>query len=277
MDLNGINEYYRMFDRSWNPYSEQGYRHYIRSLEVMEYITKHQFVKELLDKREIKILDLCGGCGIGSTALATVILKRLTDKHISITIVDIRNEALSIAKKWAKERLGIDVETIMLNALEIHKLKRKYDIVLLYGNSISHFSPWDSLILFSTLSDIITDKGIVIIENVDVGSLLLLGYKHIWTEKGPVVNIHTSYDLLKGTCNRLCMAIGKSKKGRVSLHFWYTASLGALLYCFFKELSIMMHPWELWTSYIFARNPRNMRIQKEDIVNILGRHSEFCR
>ena len=273
-----MNEYYRIFDQSWNPYSEQGYRHYMRSLEIMKYIVKHQFIKELLDiRKEIRILDLCGGCGIGGMTLATTILKKRPDRHVSVTVVDIRKEALNIAKKWAKEETGIDIETIALNALEVHKLKKKYNIVLLYGNSISHFNPWDALILFSTLSDVVTNRGIVIIENVDVGSLLLLGYKHIWTDKGPVISIHTNYDLLRGVCNRLCMSVGEDRKGAVSLHFWYTASLGALLYCFFKELNIMMHPWELWTSYIFARNPRNVRAQKRDIANILRDYSKLCR
>jgi len=268
-----LREYYKLLDEEWNPYKPGGYKRFLEALRVVDSIVEHKFIRDIIKRRnKVRILDVCSGYGIGGIALAKVMEEH--KKQVDLTLVDIREEVLIRAKKWSIEVLRKPAKTLVLDVMNLKKLGEKFDLIIMYGNSIAHFSPWDLLLLLPSIINVLEDNGVFIVENIDVGLQLLMGYKYIWIERGskPILNFHASYDILKGTCRRLFFSFEHNEKGFVDLHFWYTSTLGALLFCFFNDLSILSHPWEHWKYYVIVRRPReNMpRITKKRVEEILS-------
>jgi len=161
-----LEELYEMGIWPEDPYSEEGKRRYNHALEHMRKLTEHSFIKEISEAGVLKIPELCGGTGIGGVALA----KALSEKGIEVDLMvtDLREKALEVARKWALEVLGKEIRTRILDARRAYKVKEVFDVALIYGLSISHFSPWDFAFILASLSEILQDKGIVIIGQVDI-------------------------------------------------------------------------------------------------------------
>ena len=96
-----------------DPRSEAGRARFKSALRIFRKVLEHEWVKNLLNKRQkIRIIEICGGTGIGGVGLAKVIQEKGLD--IELYITDLREDALRIAESWGSEELNINIKTITL-------------------------------------------------------------------------------------------------------------------------------------------------------------------
>ena len=80
-----------------DPYSEEGKRRFGLALEYMRKLIGHPFIEEVSRTGVLKVLELCGGTGIGGVAFA----KALSEKGVKVDlmITDLRERALEVARR----------------------------------------------------------------------------------------------------------------------------------------------------------------------------------
>ena len=246
-----------------NPYTEIGRKRYEIAIERFKKLIKHDWLSNFLqNKKFVKILDLCGGSGIGGIAFCKI----LQDLGIecSLTIQDIRDKALEIAKKFSFEELGKEVEIIKKDVREFVKLDQKFDIVLMYGASTIYFNPWDFIRILVYITENLYDHGIFINDDVDRVYTIMYeeGYEDVivedFSEKKLIISIHDTYDFNKGVFKRRFYDILNNEYGGVlELHMWTISNIAAYTWIFFKDVDIyrdeISKPWQM---FIIAKEPR---------------------
>ncbi len=108
---------YRLFPWIEDPFTAEGLKRYRDAVSEFEVIAKHKWLKELVDRRrELKIVDLCSGTGIGGIALAKVLMD--LGVAVSLTLIDLRRDALSKAMEFCPRELGLKPKTLVHDVLE---------------------------------------------------------------------------------------------------------------------------------------------------------------
>lgn len=160
-----LSEFFSIFPWPDDPDSQQGKEYFEGNLvKFMEKLLEHQWIKQLLKKKKVKILEICGGAGFGGIGLAKILSEKNIDVEILIRFKRRRTKKAQILIK----KMGIkNIKTIIMDAKEIGRLKDKFDIVLLYGLSTPHFNPWGLLKLLSSVSSVLNDNGIFIVDESD--------------------------------------------------------------------------------------------------------------
>ncbi len=141
------------------------------SLNRFRELIKHDWIRRAIEgKARIVLVDLCGGTGIGGIALAKV----LAEDGVAVDLIvnDIRETALRKAVEFSREVLGFEAKIIKDDALNIHKHDIIADVVLLYGLTTPHFSPYDMIRLVASVGSIIRPNGVFIVEESDRTCLL---------------------------------------------------------------------------------------------------------
>jgi len=223
----------------------------------------------ILAKRKcISILEVCGGSGIGGCALSTVLKEG--GYKVSTLITDIRERDLKKAFKWIGENKDIQLKIRVLDALEIEKLGRKFDIILMYGHSTPHFDPWMMIRFLAKASKILTEDGVLIIDDADrrFNIFYLLKYRELLIGKTLdnkiYLDIHTGYNTMKGTFKRTYITLpGEARKVDMEFYYWGIAELSALIWVFFKDIDVIKHDRNY---FILATKPRN-KLSPEDFEN----------
>ncbi|MGC8932539.1 MAG: class I SAM-dependent methyltransferase [Candidatus Methanodesulfokora sp.] len=106
-----------------------GRKRYEESLKDLAVIAAHDWIKEVLERERVRIVDICSGTGIGGIALA----KRIAElgKEVELTFVDLRTEALRKAAEFSKAELGLEARTVDMDARKLYELELEADIALL--------------------------------------------------------------------------------------------------------------------------------------------------
>ena len=241
-----LSRFYSIFGWPEDPYSVAGKERFKVAIEKMRKLVEHEYLKELVGTKDvIKILELCGGTGIGGVALAKVI--KDLGKSVELMVTDLREEALATARRWGSEVLGINVEAEVIDAREVHRLGREFDIALLYGFSTPHFNPWDMVKLLTSTSKVLSNQGVFLVEETDRRYTVFLrtGYKWVLVEpraKGEsyVISYHADYDVLTGEVHRLFTTTKKPNEFiTMSVYFWGVAELATLMWLFFKDVDTL--------------------------------------
>ena len=238
--------------------SEAGRRRFEEALRLFKGIN--------FPEKNYTILEVAGGTGIGGIALA----KALTERKLGVSkliITDLRKEALEKAKEFSRRELGIEAETHVLDAREVHKLGVKADVILMYGNSHSHFSTLDMVKFLSSASLSLKDDGILLIQGMNL--LLRVfssGYKDVLPEKvtsnKALISLHAGYDELRGTFRRVYLDLISGDMVEVDLKFWDFAEILGLCKVFFREASLIkMDPFR---GVVVCKYPRAV-IKPEEI------------
>ena len=94
----------------------------------------------LRDRDVVKIVDICSGTGIGGYLFAKVIMER--GYRVTLALVDMRSNALVKSREWISRELGVYPDVFAIDATSLHTLRRRYDLVIMWGSSTPHFSPW---------------------------------------------------------------------------------------------------------------------------------------
>jgi ubiquinone/menaquinone biosynthesis C-methylase UbiE len=240
-----LSEFYSIYIWPDDPLSEQGKQYFERAEKFMEKVIEHDWVEEIISKdKNLNILEICGGSGFGGIALSKILKKGGFNNKLLIT--DIRKDALNIGEEWGGEILGEDVKFSSIDAREVHNLKKKFDIVLMYGLSAPHFSPWDIVKVISSVSEVLTDNGIFLIDESDRRKRIFLDTGYKWTigegqvEDKFVVSFHTGYDITSGMFKRTYINFkNPSKPSNMEVYMWGVAEIGAFLWTFFRDVDFV--------------------------------------
>ncbi len=251
-----------------NPYTSTGRKRYVNAIERFKKLLNHEWLKEFLSRRRnVKILDLCGGAGIGSIALCKVLLSM--NFKVELTISDIRRDALELSKKFAREELNLEVSTVLKDARE--EFDGKYDLILIYGASTIYFNPWDWIKMLNNISNSLVDDGLFINDDVDRMYTIVYqqGYKPWLIETALrdklVISVHSEYDFTTGMFKRVCCDLLRTEEGKhFNLFLWSLADLAAYIWLFFKDVDLIIDdPLKPWHAFIIAKEPRRKFTTKE--------------
>ncbi|MGC9103918.1 MAG: class I SAM-dependent methyltransferase, partial [Candidatus Methanodesulfokora sp.] len=217
-----------------------GRKRYEESLKDLAVIAAHDWIKEVLERERVRIVDICSGTGIGGIALA----KRIAElgKEVELTFVDLRTEALRKAAEFSKAELGLEARTVDMDARKLYELELEADIALLWGLTTPHFSPMDLVRLYGSASMILQKKGVFIVEEADrFYTVCMRGYKDFllerYDERGSVFTAHYKHDPLTGYTTRIILAEGRSHP--MDVYFWDIASSIAFAWFFFRDVDFV--------------------------------------
>jgi len=241
--------------------SEDGKERFNESYRLFKSLFSHKWIRDLLrDKHEINLIDVCSGTGVGGIAFSKVLLDE--GYKVNLTLNDIRSSALYKGKRYAKKFLNIDVKLVDEDSRRLYKLSNKYNIVLIYGLSTPHFNPFQLISLVSSISQILYEDGILIVEEYDrVYSVYLTRrYEYLVpedvSENRVVFSIHKDYDPVKGIFRRLYIDILSREKIFLDLRFWDLSSVACILWVFFKDVDFYSFSKRKVHGFLLGRFPR---------------------
>lgn len=238
-----LSKFFSIFPWPDDPEAQKGKDYFDSTIKSIEKLFEHPWFTKLLKKKKVRILEICGGAGFGGVALSNLILQKNLD--VDLVITDLRKDALKKAKQWGEKVLGKKILTKVIDAKEIHKLGRKFDMVFMYGLSTPHFNPWDIIRLFGATSECLEDDGIFIIDEADrrYSIFFTRGYQQLIAEGDDnkfVLNFHSGYDMLKGTFSRTHFSpIFPKKTITMELYFWGLAEIGSFTFLFFEDVDFV--------------------------------------
>ncbi|MGY0287931.1 MAG: class I SAM-dependent methyltransferase [Candidatus Methanodesulfokora washburnensis] len=266
LDAESLEKMYRLFRWPEDISEESGRKRYHDSLKEFSTILSHNWMKDVLRRDNIRIVDVCSGTGIGGIALAKKIIE--LNKSIELTFVDLREEALKKAIEFSKAELGLEANVIAVDARELYKLKLEVDIAILWGLTTPHFNPIDLIKLYGSIGTILQKEGVLIVEEVDrfYSVCMLRGYKDFLLERhdkrGPVFSIHYKHDFLTGYTTRIILA--GEETHLMDVYFWDIASSIAFAWMFFEDVDFVQG--RPYMGYILAHRPR----KKNNIMEIIA-------
>ncbi|RLG37246.1 MAG: SAM-dependent methyltransferase [Thermoproteota archaeon] len=254
-----------------DPWSGEGRARYEEAIKKFQSLLEHEWLSRLVgDRRTVRVLDVCGGTGIGGVALGKVLSSK--GLGVELTVVDLRREALEVAERFGTEELG-SVRVEMADATRLWELGLRADLALIYGFSTPHFNPWDMVRLLSSVADSLSDDGVLIVEEVDRTYTIfyLRGYKE-WLAEGVgedrlFVTVHAGYDFRKGVFKRVAVDLLRGV-GPIphEARLWDLAGVMALAWTLFEDVDFV--PWERpWSGFILARAP-SRKLGSSDFVRV---------
>ncbi len=242
--------------------SAEGRSRFNEAYKVFSKLISHDWFKSLLEgKSRIKLLDVCGGTGIGGLALA----KALIDSGVEVELFvnDLRRSALEKARRYGKQLLGIDVNIVECDAIDIWRLNLVFDAALLYGISAPHFDPYKLVQLVAGVAWTLRPRGLFLVEEFDriYGLLCRVGCKDLTIdyagEDRIVLTVGAGYDPLRGMFKRIVLDIPSMNRVPLEYRFWDIAGVAAILWVFFEDVDFIPTDSRL-RGIIMARNPRGM-------------------
>lgn len=204
---------------------------------------EHKFLANILEGKDlIRIIDVCSGTGIGGYVFAKLLLEK--GYRVTLTLVDIRSNALLKGVEWITRELGIEPETHAIDVTMLYTLNKTFDLAVMWGSSTPHFNPWTMNKLLASIAGILVGDGVLVLEESDrFYHIVHGGYRHINVVEGKnrtVLDIYVDYNPLKGTCKRIVIDLGNPRRNTyMELYYWSIAALGALLWLFFKDVDIL--------------------------------------
>lgn len=250
-----------------DPFSGEGYDRYVKALEKFRSIISYEWFNQIIAlKEDVSVIDVCGGTGIGGIALTKILMDK--GKNVRLTILDIRESALKKALEFGLKELGFKVEMIVMDVREVNKIGEKYDVALMYGFSSPHFNPWDMTKVLASISEILVDNGILILDEGDRIQTVFLsrGYQQILPEISEdkiVISIHKSYNSITGEFTRLMINLLNGDREEMKVYFWGLAELMNMLWIFFNDIDFIRYPSTPHAGIIIAYKPRR-KLKPED-------------
>lgn len=233
-----LSRFYSVFPWAEDPYSDEGRGRFEGALKDMEVLLGCEALRSLLGKGEVRVLEVCGGTGIGGAALCRALSSR--GVSVDLLVTDLRVEALEVAERFCRET-GCKVRVAAADAREVHALGDEFDLVLMYGGSAPHFSPWDFARFLASASAVLSRGGALALEEVDRLQSVFLSVGYKWTlyegSRGGkhIVSFHAGYNPRTGMVKRVFWGFG-GEPVEMELHFWSFAELASLVWLFFEDV-----------------------------------------
>ncbi|MHA1616346.1 MAG: hypothetical protein ACTSX9_03450 [Candidatus Njordarchaeales archaeon] len=251
---------YKLVQWADDPYTQAGKKRFETYVTLFKGFVEHEWLSKLLERKVLRIVDICGSTGIGGIALAKVLSEYTT---VKLCILDLRRGALDIARRFSKEMLGSEAETIVHDVRKIHELGKEWDIGLMTGYSMTHFNPWEAIKIFSGIAASLSNDGLCFFEEVDriYHVFLRMGYKRILPERmddGSVtISIHKRYDVITGSMERVYIDLVTRNFEGLKTYYWSLSELMALLWIFFKEIDFVATASPYY-GFIIVKEPRRI-------------------
>ncbi|MEM1508259.1 MAG: class I SAM-dependent methyltransferase [Thermofilaceae archaeon] len=253
-----LNRLYRVFPWPEDPSTAEGLRRYQTSVSELETVVKHEWFKEFLNKRRmLKVIDVCSGTGIGGIALAKVL--RNIGVEVTLTLLDLRREALDKAVDFCSRELGFMPNIVECDIIGAD-LGAEFNVALLWGFTTPHFSPWDWIKVLSSVSRLLVSDGLFVYEETDrVYTTHLVGYKEVLPElvekERVVLTIHKGKDFKSGYVTRLAFDLVTREREEMKVYFWDLAASAAFTWVFFNNVDFIATR-RPYSGLVIARNPR---------------------
>jgi len=110
----------------------------------------------LAEKCSVAVLDVAAGSGIAGAAFAAA-LARL-GARVRLTATDLRKGVLEWVHEWlrlAGVEDRVEAETVVADATRLpEKLGCCFDLALMWGSPLPHFSPWQLLLALAGLREL---------------------------------------------------------------------------------------------------------------------------
>lgn len=255
---------YRVFPWVEDPFTSEGLKRYQDTVSEFKSVVEHRWFKELVrGRRELKLVDLCSGAGVGGIALARVLMD--LGVGVGLVLVDLRRDALSKAVEFGLRELGFRPEALVHDILELGEaeLKAVFDVALMWGLTTPHFSPWEWVRVLSKVSRLLASNGLFVYDEGDRVYTIsyLVGYKEILPElverDKVVLTIHEGREFKTGCFNRLVLNLISGEREEMKVYFWDLASSAAFTWVFFNDVDYMptRRPY---LGVIIGRGPRQV-------------------
>lgn len=253
---------YALHPFAGDPSTPEGLKRYRDAVSELRALAGHRWFKELLRKRkDLRVVDLCSGAGIGGVALSRVLMD--AGARVRLTLVDIRRGALEKAVEFGARELGFEPEAVVRDVLEIGEpgLEGAFDVALIWGLTTPHFSPWEWVRVLSRVSRILVDDGLFSYDEADRAYTVfyLQGYKELLPESVEkdrvVISVHRGKDPRSGYFNRLVMDLVSGEREEMDVYFWDLASSAAFTWVFFSDVDYLMTRGP-YRGIVLARGPR---------------------
>ena len=229
---------------SWkdDPWSPEGRERYETALKEFSILLNHPWFEDILEKNKVSILDIGAGKGIGGIALAKALKETNDVNEVKLTMIDLRDTALKDALRFAKEEEIHSAKVHKLDATKAHTLG-KFDIVLMYGAILVHFNSWNLMRLFSSATQALEEKGVIIVEEMDRTHILFTrGYSSILVEKADPrdlsISVHADYDIINGSYIRNFIRLRQWDIVSLPLNFRSISTIASILWLFVKNIDI---------------------------------------
>ncbi len=264
MDTEYLEGLYSLLPWTEDPTDKSFRQRYVKLVNGFRKVLDHKTVRHILQKDRIRVIDLCGGTGVGAVSFVKALDGRI---KVEPWVVDLRRRALKTAAEWSSREIGEPVKTAVMDVLKVHELGLKFEVALMVGYSTPHFNPWSMIRLVASVSTVLEDDGVFILEEADRVKTVFLnkGYKSFLVEKAEedslVVSAHSGYDAVSGVFTRVIADLTKGRSSTISVYFWSLSQLLSLLWIFFKDTNYI----ELTPTYglIAAGRPRR-RLKIDD-------------
>jgi ubiquinone/menaquinone biosynthesis C-methylase UbiE len=258
---------YKNFPWPEDPYSPEGRGRHESAVKYFRELLGHKFFEDIVKKEELRVLDVCGGTGIGGVALAKTLSERGVKVHL--TVLDLREAALRLAEKFSSEELGVPAKTRKTDARLVHTLGERFDVALLYGFTTPHFDDFSLVQLLASVASSLDPCGVFLVEEGDrFYSLTILGmYKDIYYEgdenKG-VISLQVGYDPLRGVVKRLYFNPFTGERAVLEMRYWNLSTPLALAWVFFEEVDFFKYTGRNDRGIIVAKKPRS-KLKPEEL------------
>ncbi|GAY26379.1 hypothetical protein ATG_15820 [Desulfurococcaceae archaeon AG1] len=252
---------YRLIPWVEDPFTAEGFKRYRDTISEFSVIVKHRWFSELVNRRrELRIIDLCSGTGIGGVALARVLMD--LGVSVSLTLVDLRRDALDKAVEFGLRELGFRPQIMVRDILEEGLgLETGFDVSLIWGFTTPHFGPWDWVRVLSNVSRLLTGDGLFLYNESDrVYTIFYLkGYRDLLPEvverDRVILTIHKGKDFRSGYIKRLVLNLVSREAEETKVYFWDLASSAAFTWIFFSDVDFIPTRGS-HSGVVIARSPR---------------------
>ncbi len=226
-----------------NPFDEQGRRVFEEAFSLYRgMLSSHPWSMTLLSRKQVLILDVMGGSGLGSTALA----KALASKGVKprVLVSDTRGGLLRMAERWGA-RIGIEVHVVEADPGSTDIPGEEFDAVLLHTHPPELIDPWRMMRLLARISWKMSERSLLITRTTD--------YIYRWIREGfsrlsafrdmdnnLYIDVLEEYDPSRGTLRKALVKPGEKNIGEIDITPWSLAHLASILWLFFHDVDT--HP-----------------------------------
>ncbi|MBO8173952.1 MAG: class I SAM-dependent methyltransferase [Thermococcus sp.] len=240
-----LEKLYEFLHWSMHPDDENARRRFEKIVRVFSSLIEDGIIES---KEKIAILDLAAGTGIAGVALS----QAFSDEGVKVelTAVDLREKDLHFVNEWIRAYgvKNIRTNTVVADIRELHRYfeESRYDIAILWGLTMPHFDPFDTVKIFANVSYVLKEDGFFLVEESDrvFNILYRTGYKDFLvetkTEDYTLISVHEGYNLKRGMFKRTYYKLpGFEKIAEEEHRLWDIAGILGIGSIFFKEFKLI--------------------------------------